>query len=452
MRGLTSSVDLQWVCPGVAPESYLLARPNWFSKPARGGIADIWALAADHSRFDKPVRNKMRIMIEPSFDPENPRREIALINGGLVFVPKLTAQPHFLRVDGREMAIEYHNLFLPGRLREGYIAQADRFAEATRDAPLQLADPAMVPKDADYCVQSHYVQNFFHFLTETMPYIGAVSAHGGKGRVFITDVAPFPGFVRDFIDTIFPDLTERIVLHSGVTTHENVLVPADLTNLAYVHGGVPQPELPSRLQLRSLDLNSVGGQTAIFNNSQCIWLRRLRRAGLEKIPDRLRGRGSRRLLISRKRAASRKLIEEDLLLKALAPLGFEEFVAEGMSAIEQIAAFNSAEIIIGPHGAGQANMIFCNPDCHVIELTQRQFMARARHFIRLADTARCTFESIICDEHGTRFKVVDNVGNDIILSADARDRLVSHVQDIIAGRFTPFARKYCTLAEAGAPA
>ncbi len=77
---------------------------------------------------------------------------------------------------------------------------------------------------------------------------------------------------------------------------------------------------------------------------------------------------NRRLFITRKQATSRKIQNEDELLSALRPLGFEPVLLENQSFDEQIALFQSAELIMGPHGAGWTNLIFARAKCHAIEI------------------------------------------------------------------------------------
>jgi capsular polysaccharide biosynthesis protein len=64
----------------------------------------------------------------------------------------------------------------------------------------------------------------------------------------------------------------------------------------------------------------------------------------------------------------RRLVNEDALMDRLAPLGFERVSLSGMAVREQIQLFAAASVIIGPHGAGMANVVFCEPETLVIEL------------------------------------------------------------------------------------
>lgn len=73
-----------------------------------------------------------------------------------------------------------------------------------------------------------------------------------------------------------------------------------------------------------------------------------------------------RIYIMRKNR--RKLTNEDEILQILKKYGFEILSTESMSVQEQIIIFHSAKIIISAHGAGLANLIFCQPGTKVIEL------------------------------------------------------------------------------------
>lgn len=78
---------------------------------------------------------------------------------------------------------------------------------------------------------------------------------------------------------------------------------------------------------------------------------------------------TRRLYITRRRAGSRRLTNEAQLLDALEPLGFEAVDAELLSFDEQVEAYERAAVVVGPHGAGLANLVFCSPGTAVIELS-----------------------------------------------------------------------------------
>jgi hypothetical protein len=81
----------------------------------------------------------------------------------------------------------------------------------------------------------------------------------------------------------------------------------------------------------------------------------------------LRSPRNRRLLVARKLPA-RKIHNIEQLQAFLSRYDFETVYLEGMSVVDQMLLFQSAEFIIGTHGAGLANLLFCEPGTKVIEL------------------------------------------------------------------------------------
>jgi len=81
----------------------------------------------------------------------------------------------------------------------------------------------------------------------------------------------------------------------------------------------------------------------------------------------LRSPRNRRLLVARK-GPTRKIHNIEQVQTFLSRYDFETVYLEGMSIVDQILLFQSAEFIIGPHGAGLSNLLFCEPGTKVIEL------------------------------------------------------------------------------------
>jgi capsular polysaccharide biosynthesis protein len=75
-----------------------------------------------------------------------------------------------------------------------------------------------------------------------------------------------------------------------------------------------------------------------------------------------------KIFISRSSAQYRHISNEKSLVKFLKKQGFVVFHLENLSLHDQAVLFNNAEIIIGPHGAGFTNLIFCKPNTHIVEI------------------------------------------------------------------------------------
>ena len=63
-----------------------------------------------------------------------------------------------------------------------------------------------------------------------------------------------------------------------------------------------------------------------------------------------------------------KLINNNEIKRFLKSKGFKIITLSNLNFKKQISIFNNAEIIVGPHGAGFANLVFCKKNTKVIEL------------------------------------------------------------------------------------
>ena len=80
------------------------------------------------------------------------------------------------------------------------------------------------------------------------------------------------------------------------------------------------------------------------------------------------GKTSKRIIISRGSSTTRRWLNENECMQLLDILGFKLIDPSNLSLAQQVEAFSNAEIILGPHGAGLTNIMFCNPGTKVIEI------------------------------------------------------------------------------------
>ena len=78
--------------------------------------------------------------------------------------------------------------------------------------------------------------------------------------------------------------------------------------------------------------------------------------------------GTSRIFISRKDTGTRTLENEDELSRIAERFGYQTVTTSGLSIKEQIRMFGRASHLIGAHGAGLANMLFCPPHARLLEL------------------------------------------------------------------------------------
>jgi len=91
--------------------------------------------------------------------------------------------------------------------------------------------------------------------------------------------------------------------------------------------------------------------------------------------------GCKRLYITRRKARWRKVTNEKKLDLFLQSHGFQSVALEDYGLAEQIRMFHEAEYIVGPHGAGLTNLVFCKPGTRVLEISSPRRPGRMFHNI-----------------------------------------------------------------------
>jgi len=84
------------------------------------------------------------------------------------------------------------------------------------------------------------------------------------------------------------------------------------------------------------------------------------------------GKSSKRIIVSRGSSTTRRWLNENECINLLDTLNFKLIDPSKLSLSQQVEAFSNAEIILGPHGAGLSNIMFCNPGTKVIEIRSQE--------------------------------------------------------------------------------
>jgi hypothetical protein len=124
---------------------------------------------------------------------------------------------------------------------------------------------------------------------------------------------------------------------------------------------------------------------------------------------------SARVYISRKDASvNRPIFNEDELIEILKNYGFEILLLSDLTMQEKIEKLNAASIIIGAHGAGFANLVFCKPGTKVLEFFPDKYV---RHeYYDLCNQRGIEYHYLLCPSPGTATNSVD--GQKLGLTAD----------------------------------
>lgn len=88
----------------------------------------------------------------------------------------------------------------------------------------------------------------------------------------------------------------------------------------------------------------------------------------------------RRIYLSRKTRGTRCVANEAEIMALLEPHGFKIVQFEDMSVEEQIRCMHETEIFVSLHGAGFTNVMFMQPDTHVVELINEPYARKEYTF------------------------------------------------------------------------
>ena len=101
----------------------------------------------------------------------------------------------------------------------------------------------------------------------------------------------------------------------------------------------------------------------------------------------------RRFYVDRGGSGNRRLENEAAVIAALARQGVMPVRLERLTFATQVALFRHAELVVAPHGAGLANLVFAPPGCAVVELVMDAYPHWA--FRRLAALGGLDYDCVI---------------------------------------------------------
>lgn len=102
-----------------------------------------------------------------------------------------------------------------------------------------------------------------------------------------------------------------------------------------------------------------------------------------------------RIYVSRADAKRRRVLNEEAVVECLDEYGFTRFVPGEHSIREQIATMSNAEVVVGPHGAGLANLLHCPEETKVLELMPESDIRG--HFFNLSYKLGLEYACCLCE-------------------------------------------------------
>jgi capsular polysaccharide biosynthesis protein len=230
--------------------------------------------------------------------------------------------------------------------------------------------------------------NYYHWMFDILPRLGLLRQSGLTADRYV--IGSTNGFQRDTLKLI--GLENDRLISSTAETH---LRPDELV------------------------IPSLSGPVYSLTPQQhaCDYLRStFLQTGRYREPHRA-------IYVTRGDAAQRRVINEAKVCDDLAALGFEIVSLAGMPFSEQVEMFAEARIIVGPHGAGFTNAVFCEPGTVLVE-----FMPTGRIidcFERLARIGGLTYHCLVCAETDTGGGPVTN---DHVVDRAALRELIARVR------------------------
>lgn len=222
-----------------------------------------------------------------------------------------------------------HGISQNGSLIPGFCLLNEDFFFKTR---LLVPKPKLVV-DKGFILESSHSANYYHWCVEILPVLGLIpKLNGMKAITLIRNIKRklhIQKVTEGLFDTFFHDcpiLVRELYTVSGLFPIYGAFRPEPVLNFWKKSGG----------------------------NAKNI----------------------KRIYLTRKNASRRRLVNENQILGILRPLGFEAIDCDILDLTEQKKVFESAEIVVGIHGAGLTNLIHCQEETKVIEIFGPGF----RHF------------------------------------------------------------------------
>jgi capsular polysaccharide biosynthesis protein len=174
-----------------------------------------------------------------------------------------------------------------------------------------------------------------------------------------------------------------------------------------------------RFHLESATISSMDHSCPVVAPWKVRALRSLR----DSLPRDCRSYG-RRLYVSRRNAAVRRILNEDRLRALLENAGFAVIDLESHSWEEQVEMFANAEVVLAPHGAALANIAFCRPRTLVTEISTRA--GYKDFYLRLAASASLRYRVLEVEPriatNGSTLRAAEN--EDMIVDEDVLRRFL----------------------------
>jgi capsular polysaccharide biosynthesis protein len=214
---------------------------------------------------------------------------------------------------------------------------------------------------------------------------------GGRTAIAVTPEAP--GNYYHWLVDLLPRLSLIKSIAGGFDSFAQILVngsraPYEQASMRAL--GVPLDKIRyvdarDRFQIENATIPSMDHFSKTIAPRKIKCLRSLRESSSSTT-------SSKRIYVSRRRAAVRRVANERDFEDILRVAGFVLVELEPLSWPEQVALFSHAEIILAPHGAALANTVFSEPGTLIAEIGTRA--GYKEFYLRLAASAQLRYRFV----------------------------------------------------------
>ena len=213
-------------------------------------------------------------------------------------------------------------------------------------------------RNPDYCIlysTRNGISNYCHWTLNEVPLMLLALESGAKDVFFPDELlngrAPFQVRWLEFMASLFPDV--NIIPLSTLEKDTNGIIPVnhDLSNSKRFIG-------------KCAYNNYHNGRATPY----CI-------ESMDRIKYRLKSSSDRKMPTHFwiKRNHSR-LKNENAAVELMCSLNFDIILLEELTLDEQVQLFSNARVVVGNHGAGLTNLLFCNSGVKIIEIGDIDFI------------------------------------------------------------------------------
>lgn len=198
---------------------------------------------------------------------------------------------------------------------------------------LRSESPSTELEDAVWLLTA-WPQNYFHWLIQTVPRLLAIRDLGFEEHLVLPESFELQGFHRESAQYVGIALDDATRIATPVLRSKRLTV---------VHNPDDHPSLLGRMATTMR----------------------------ERAPGEF-GEPSRRVYVSRRSASYRRVVNDDEIESLARSRGFEIVSFENLSFGEQVTLMSGCRLLLGPHGAGLANLVFMSAGGTVIEFLDSQ--------------------------------------------------------------------------------